>query len=124
VVTEVNASAFQLLPLQGNLISHPIQRTRNNLTKIGAIRYLSTIEMEPVSPQLFVAIEQQLDARVECEGLLHRFDSNGRSPIRAISYMHVQSFQNHVLVRAIHTFPDTFAVVKSESRFQIQGDER
>jgi sorbitol-specific phosphotransferase system component IIA len=123
VITEVNASAFQLLPELGNVISHPIQRSRSNLTRIGDVRYLSTVELEPVSPQLFVAIEQQLDARLEYEGLVHRFDSNGRSAIRAMSYMHVQSFQNHVLIRALHTFPDTFAVMKSESRFHIQDGE-
>jgi hypothetical protein len=125
VITEVNASAFQMLPARGHLISHSIERSRSHLSRVGDIQYLSTVELEPVSPQLFIAIEQQLDARMECEGLVHRFDSNGRSPIRAMSYMHVQSFQNHVLVRAIHTFPDTFAVMKSESRFHIQpvGDK-
>lgn len=121
VVTEVNASAVQLLPRQGSLITHPIQRLNSNLSRIGNVQYQSTVEFEAANPQMFVAIEQQLSAQLEFDGLIHRFDSNGRTAIRALSYMHVQSFQNHVLVRALHTFPDTMAVMKSESRFIIAG---
>jgi hypothetical protein len=121
IVTEVNASAFQLLPSQGSLITHPIQRSNSNLSRVGNIQYQSTVELEPANPQIFVSIEQQLNAQLECDGLIHRFASNGRTAIGAISYMHIQSFQNHVLVRALHTFPDTLAVMKSESRFLIGG---
>jgi hypothetical protein len=120
-LTEISASAIQQLPCQGNLISHGIQRINSNFSRVGDVQYSSTVEFEGVSPKMFVAIEQQLDSRIDCEGLIHRFESNGRTAIGALSYMHVQSFLNHVLIRAIHTFPDTLAVMKSESRFLIEG---
>ena len=119
LLTEVSASAFHTLPAQANLISHPIQRSNTNLSRVGDVSYQSTVELEAVNPQIFVTIQQQLDSRMECEGLVHRFDSNGRTAFGAVSYMHVQSFQNHVLVRSFHTFPDTCAVMKSESRFSV-----
>jgi hypothetical protein len=121
ILTEINASSIQPLPCQGSLISHPIQRINSNFSRVGDVQYSSTVEFEGVNPQMFVAIEQQLDARLECEGLVQRFDSNGRTAIGALSYMHVQSFQNHVLIRALHTFPDTLSVMKSESRFLVEG---
>ncbi len=119
LLTEVSASAFHTLPAQANLISHPIQRSNTNLSRLGDVSYQSTVELEAVNPQIFVTIQQQLDSRMECEGLVHRFDSNGRTAFGAVSYMHVQSFQHHVLVRSFHTFPDTCAVMKSESRFSV-----
>ena len=80
--------------------------------------------MENVSPQTFVTIAQQLDKRIECEGLVHRFDSNGRLAFGAISYINVQSFREHVKIRSFHTFPDTCAVMKSESQFKLLIPEK
>ena len=119
LLTEVSASAFHPLPTQGRLISHAVEKANHNLSRLRNIKYQSSVELEAVNPQIFVTIQQQLDARMECEGLVHRFDSNGRTAFGAVSYMHVQSFFNHVLVRSFHTFPDTCAVMKSESRFSV-----
>jgi len=68
---------------------------------------------------MFVTIQQQLDAKVECEGLVHRFHSNGRLSFGAMSYINVQAFRSHVNVRTFHTFPDTSAVLKSDTRFSL-----
>ena len=86
------------------------------------IGYQAKVELEAVDPKIFVAIQQQLDGKAECEGLVHRFHSNGRLAFGALSYINVQSFRNHVLVRCFHTFPDTSAVIKSESRFSLNFD--
>lgn len=119
LLTEVTSSAFHSLPSQFNLVSHPILHPRNNVLRTGDVVYQSTAELEAVNPQIFVTIQQQLDARLECDGLVQRFESNGRVAFGAISYMHVQSFSHHVLIRSFHTFPDTCAVMKSESRFSV-----
>lgn len=123
VLTEINASSTHSLPSQSNLISQSIERASTSLSRVSDIQYQSHIELELVDPKLFVIIQQQLDSRMECEGLIHRFDSNGRIAIGAISYMHVQSFKSHVLVRSIHTFPDSSSILKSETRFQVMPDK-
>ena len=119
LLTEVTAAANQPLPSQANLITQPVQRSGVNLTKLDSIDYRSSVEMEFVDPKMFVLIAQQLDSQLECEGLIHRFESNGRIAMGAVSYMHVQSFERNVLIRAIHTFPDSQLLIKSESRFAV-----
>jgi len=119
-LSEVSASLHHPLPPSRVVISHPVESPRAEaIIHRGAIAYESEVEMENVSPQTFVTIAQQLDKRIECEGLVHRFDSNGRIAFGAISYINVQSFREHVKIRSFHTFPDTCAVMKSESQFRL-----
>ena len=120
VLTEVSASAHQPLPTQCQLLAHSIDTPWQDQTVIDdLIEYQCSYQLEPVNPNTFVAIEQQLDAQVQCEGLVHRFEANGRIAFGAISYVNVQSFRNHVKIRSFHTFPDTYAVLKSESSFSL-----
>jgi hypothetical protein len=123
LITEIQASATHILPSQANLISQGIEGSSTLEFQIGSLRYQTHLELEMVDPKLFVMIQQQLDARIECEGLVHRFGSNGRIAIGAISYINVQSFKSNALVRAIHTFPDSNSILKSETRFLIRQPE-
>ena len=122
ILAEISASSHHPLPAQCKLISHAIEKSNENQTNYkDIVRYQSTVRLEDVNPKMFVAIQQQLGEKMECEGLVHRFQSNGRIAVGAVSYINVQSFRNHVLVRSFHTFPDTCTVLKSESRFTITG---
>lgn len=119
LLTEVVAAGNHLLPMQGRLISCAVDGEREHKPFVheDSIGYHSKLHLETVDPKMFVAIQQQLDSQVETEGLLHRFHSNGRIAFGAISYINVQSFINYVKIRSLHTFPDSRAVLKSESIF-------
>jgi len=123
MLTEVSAGAHHPLPTKQILVSHPVEGVCHDKATVGLkVKYLSEVELESVNPKTFVVIQQQLDEKVEFEGLVHRFGSNGRLSFGAISYINVQAFRNHVNVRSFHTFPETCAVLKSESRFEILLD--
>lgn len=121
IYCEVTAAASHLLPSQCCLLSHVVEGSNTNgpVQLDELVSYQSNVSMENVDPKMFVTIQQQLDKRVETDGLVHRFESNGRLNFGAISYMHGQSFINHVRIRAFHTFPDTCAVLKCDSVFRI-----
>ena len=120
ILAEVSASACHPLPSQRIVLAHQIEKSSDNITCFeDVIDYRSHVQMENVPPKMFVSIQQQLDEKLECEGLVHRFDSSGRIACGAVSYMNVQSFQRHVLIRSFHTFPDSCAVLKCESRFTL-----
>ena len=120
VLTEVSASANHPLPTKRVLLTHSIDATHKDQTTFrDLIDYKCEHQLEAVNPNLFVTIQKQLDAQDQTEGLTHRFQSNGRLSFGAISYINVQSFRNHVKIRSFHTFPDTFAVMKSESTFSL-----
>ena len=120
VLTEVCAGAHHPLPESRRLLSLPIEgNCQNHLLVDDRIDYQSDIQIEVVKPTMFVAVQQQLDQPVECQGLVHRFGSNGRLKFGALSYLHVQSFVRHVLVRAIHTFPESSVVLTAATRFSV-----
>jgi len=85
----------------------------------GGIVYQASFQLEPVSPEVFWTFQQELAHDGERNGLLHRFDSSGRMALGALSYINVESRSRSLLVQAFHTFPDDFAIVKSQSLFQL-----
>ena len=123
-LTEVSAGLHHPLPTKSVLLNQPIDGSNRHQLRIqDSVDYQTSVHIETVNPKLFVALQQQLNSRVECEGLVHRFGSNGRLTFGAMSYIHVQSFIEHVLIRAFHTFPESSSVVTSESRFSVAGAE-
>ena len=51
--------------------------------------------------------------------MLHRFDASGRMALGALSYINIESRSRKLLIQAFHTFPDDYAIVKSQSIFQL-----
>ena len=51
--------------------------------------------------------------------MLHKFDASGRMALGALSYINVETRRRKLLIQAFHTFPDDYAIVKSQSVFQI-----
>lgn len=122
ILTETSVGAHHPLPVNNQLLSHAVgARHQEETTLRDAIGYQVEVQLEAVPPQTFATIAAQLDTRVECEGLVHRFGTNGRVAFGALSYINVQSFRNHVTIRAFHTFPDTCTVLKSESCFSLNS---
>jgi hypothetical protein len=121
----VSAGAHHLLPSSNILISHPIEGTTiDQAVYDEQVGFSSKVQLECVPAKMFVSIQQQLDQRVECEGLVQRFESNGRIAFGAISYINVQAFRKHVKVRTFHTFPETCSIIKSDTQFKLtQSDD-
>ena len=123
VLSEVVAAKNHPLPSRAKLLSQTVAGTQEASPDIDDYRidYQSLSNLESVDPKMFVAIAQQLGGKSETEGLVHQFHTNGRIAFGAISYINIQSFIHHVKVRALHTFPETSAVLKSETTFKLMG---
>ncbi|TWU38423.1 DUF2617 family protein [Novipirellula artificiosorum] len=121
LVCEVATSAHQPLPKRRCLLSRPLKGSRTERVECrGGVQYKTHFQLEPVAPDMFWMVQQQLGDG-QTEGLLHRFDASGRMALGAISYVNVETRRKSVLIQAIHTFPDDYAIVKVESLFSI-GD--
>ena len=120
VFTEVCASAHQVLPELRRLISYKLSGERHDqfTTKCG-VAYRMSFQLEPVEPEVFWTFQHELSRDNSAQGLLHKFDSSGRVAMGAVSYIHAESRDNTLLLRAIHTFPDDYAVVKTQSIIEI-----
>ena len=67
---------------------------------------------------MFRMVQKQL-GNSPTEGLLHNFDASGRMALGALSYISIETRQRSMLIQAIHTFPDDYAIVKVESLFSL-----
>ncbi|WP_164102447.1 DUF2617 family protein [Candidatus Laterigemmans baculatus] len=120
ILTEVAASARQPLPARRQLLSHRIMGQRREQHECrGGATYRTEFQLESVAPELFWNFQEQLFGGPAPEGLAHRFDASGRLALGAFSYIHVDTRASSMMVQAIHTFPDDYAIVKVESVFTL-----
>ncbi|QDS88050.1 hypothetical protein EC9_22360 [Rosistilla ulvae] len=120
-ISEVAASSQQLLPTRRRLMEYPLRGSRTDRAECrSGVTYSTRFTLEPVATDLFWTIQKQLTADAT-EGLLHRFDSNGRIAMGAVSYINIETRARSMMIQAIHTFPEDQAIVKVESTFAIDG---
>ena len=120
VLSEVAASALHPLPSRKQLICCPFESVREEQISFqDRVQYQCEFQMDLVAPKTFFSIAQQLNQSNECDGLIHRFESSGRMAFGAVSLIHIQAFREHVCLRTFHTFPDSCAMVKSQSVFRL-----
>jgi hypothetical protein len=81
--------------------------------------YQTSFQLEPVAPEVFWTFQQELAHDGQRRGLFHVFDSSGRMALGALSYINVETRNRSMLVQAFHTFPDDYAIVKSQSLFEL-----
>ena len=116
---EVATSAHQPLPSRRCLISRSLKGSRTEQASCNfGIAYRTHFQLEPVAPDMFFMVQQQL-SKQPTEGLLHFFDASGRMAMGALSYVNVETRRRSMLVQAIHTFPDDYAIVKVETLFSL-----
>lgn len=119
-LTEVAASAHHPLPQKRRLVSYRLKGERNDRVECrGGATYQMNFQLEPVAPEVFWTFQQELALDGERQGMLHTFNSSGRMALGAISYINVETRNRSMLVQAFHTFPDDYAIVKSQSLFEI-----
>jgi hypothetical protein len=121
-LTEVAAAANHPLPERRRLMSHRLKgRSNDELECRGGITYKTDFSLEPVEKEAFWAYQKELTQAGTRRGLLHCFDSSGRFGLGAMSYINLESRDRSLRVQAFHTFPDDYAIVKSQSVFALPG---
>ena len=119
-LTEVATAAHHPLPQRRRLMSYRLKGERSDQLQCrGGLQYHCNFVLEPVDPEVFWTFQQELSHDGERQGLLHRFDSSGRMALGAISYISVETRNKSFLVQAFHTFPDDYAIVKTQSLFKL-----
>lgn len=119
-ITEVAAEAGQPLPTKRRLMSYKLRGQRHDRLECrGGATYQTNFQIETVEPELFWAFQQELTRDAEQRGLLYCFKTDHRVAVGALSFIGVESRQKTLLVQAFHTFPDDYAIVKTQSLFEV-----
>jgi hypothetical protein len=121
-LTEVAAAANHPLPERRRLMSHRLKGTcKDRLECRGGVTYQVEFSLEPVERETFWTYQKELTEMGAREGLLHCFEPSGRFGLGALSYVNLESRDRSFKVQAFHTFPDDYAIVKSQSVFALPG---
>ena len=119
-LTEVSAGAHQPLPKMRRLMSYTMHGEQSDRVECrGGATYETTFSLDRVAPEMFKIVQQELQLGGAKQGLFHIFDASRRYSLGAMSYINIQSRDRSLFVQAIHTFPDDFAIVKSQSLFSL-----
>ena len=119
-LTEVAASAHHPLPQRRRLLSYRLKGHRaDSIECRGGVSYQFNFQLEPVEPEIFWTFQEELLRDSERQGMFHKFDSSGRMALGALSYINVETRSRKLFIQAFHTFPDDYAIVKSQSLFQM-----
>jgi hypothetical protein len=119
-LTEVATSAHHPLPQKRRLVSYRLKgEGADQVDCRGGARYQVNFQLEPVEPEVFWTFQQELACGGQHQGMLYRFDSSGRMALGALSYINLEARNRSLLVQAFHTFPDDYAIVKTQSLFEI-----
>jgi Protein of unknown function DUF2617 len=118
-LTEVAASATHPLPPVRRIMSHRLRGERQHQLECNGVRYKTDFQLATVAPEVFWTYQHEISLDGIRNGMLHRFDSSGRIALGALSYINIESRNRTFMVRAFHTFPDDYAIVKSTSIFEI-----
>ena len=119
-LSEVATSSDQPLPEKRRLLSHAIQGEQTDALECASgVCYETCFQLERVRPDVFWNFQQELCDDGISQGLFHRFAAGGRLAIGAVSWINIETRSKSLLIQAFHTFPDDFAIVKSQSVFQI-----
>ncbi len=119
-LTEVAASAQHPLPQRRRLMSHRLKGNRTDeLECRGGVTYHVEFSLEPVERETFWTYQKELTQAGTRDGLLHCFEASGRFGLGALSYINLESRDRSLKVQAFHTFPDDYAIVKSQSVFSL-----
>lgn len=120
-LTEVCTAAHHPLPEKRRVLSYRLKGSRSDRIECrGGATYHVSFDLEPVPPEVFWTFQQELTLDGERQGMLHKFDSSGRMALGALSYINVETRNRSLLVQAFHTFPDDYAIVKSQSLFELR----
>jgi len=119
-LTEVATSAHHPLPERRRLMSYRLKGERTDGVKCrGGVCYQVSFQLEPVEPEVFWTFQEELTRDGRRQGMFHKFNSSGRMALGALSYINIESRSRSLLIQAFHTFPDDYAIVKSQSLFQV-----
>ncbi len=118
-LTEVLAGPETLLPEPGLLFHSPIRSERSTrLRPRGEMEYQACFEVERVDPEVFAHLCDELSLDTSRSPLFHHFAPANRLVPAPISSIHIESRVRGLSVQAYHTFPDEYAIVRTQSLFE------
>ncbi|HUR54024.1 MAG TPA: DUF2617 family protein [Gemmataceae bacterium] len=115
-VVEVTATADQELPSHGRRLGHPFRGERcGRCDVVPGVRYQVSSQVEVLPPEQFLHVHEELVSDGARKGMLFHFRPENRFGLSPLGVVIVEALPACLSVSAFHTFPDEFALIKTQS---------
>ena len=115
-LSEVIATADQLLPTQGRKLAYRFQgESRGKWVHPNGVRYEAAMQLEFMSPEVFAHEHDELLADGHKRGLLVHYRHTMRVGLNPLGYVSIEVLPTGLSITAFHTYPDELAMVKTQS---------
>lgn len=120
MLVEVLADQTRPLPEQRQVFAHRVGGERlESHSPQDRISYQTCFQLERLAPKYFFHFHDELRESAASDGVLHLLQPNDRLGLSPLSYVDLQCRPGSLLVHVYHTFPEEFAVVKSQSIIEM-----
>jgi hypothetical protein len=119
-LTEATVTADQELPDFGRRLAHRFGGERRGRCEIApGLHYQVSSQVEILPPELFLHVHEELRADGARKGLITHFRPHDRLGLTPLGVVIVEAMPACLSVNAFHTFPDEYAVVKTQSLIEL-----
>lgn len=121
VLTEVMTGRESPLPKRRRILSHGVQGHHcESIQFADGVSYHVSFQLEQLEPEVFYHFHEELMADCAAAELSYRFGAANRLAPTPLSFMQIETSNDGLVVHVFHTYPDNYAVVKTQSLFEIQ----
>ncbi|AWM42067.1 hypothetical protein GobsT_67860 [Gemmata obscuriglobus] len=114
-VEEVITTAAAELPGAGLWLTRRFDGSQSRRVELAGARYQVSAQVEVLAPEQFVHVHAELLADGARKGLVFHCRENNRVGLSPLGAVIAEALPRALSVHAFHTFPDEFAVVKTQS---------
>jgi hypothetical protein len=120
-ITEILTGPEPALPEPGRLYHSPVRHARCALLRPGGLtEYQSCFEVERVDPEIFRHLSEEAALEAARGSLFHRFHATNRLAPPPISHVQITPRTDGLSIQALHTFPLEYAIVRTQSLFELK----
>lgn len=119
-LTEIATDGDQPLPQRKRLVDRKLRGCRDDGYRFDSgLKYQVSYQLERVEPDVFLCLHEELWHDCAKADLSHRFPATNRLSPGPISLLRTEAGPRSLLVHAFHTFPESCAIVKTQSLFEL-----
>jgi hypothetical protein len=119
-ITEVTTTSEQLLPQRNRLIDRRLRGSRDESHHFkSGIHYQVSYQLEQLEPDVYRNLHEEFLIDCDRVNLSHRFPAGNRFSPEPLSIIRTEIAPRSLLIHAYHTFPESCAVVKTQSLFEL-----
>lgn len=119
-IVEVNIDEGREIPKRGRCLTVPLGAGRDiEVRPLPDVSFQASVQLEKLEPEVFVRLTQELHADIPRAAISHVFGTRNRLRPEAVSLVCADCGPQSVGIHAFHTFPDDFAIVRTQSLYEF-----